>query len=57
MATTTIHGTAPPEPPAPRLATEAYVDKRIAELKADLYRAMLLQAGAIVAILEVLRRF
>jgi hypothetical protein len=39
----------PPEPPAPRLATEDYVDKRIAELEARLYRAMLIQAGVVVA--------
>lgn len=37
-----------PEPPTPRLATEAYVDKRIAELEARLYRAMLIQAGVVV---------
>ena len=61
MASTMTTGEAspgpPPEPPAQRLATEAYVDKRIAELRADLDRAMLIQAAAIVGILEVLRRF
>ena len=48
MATTATDHT-PPEPPAQRLATETYVDKRVAELEARLYRAMLIQAGVVVA--------
>ena len=40
----------PPEPPAQRLATEAYVDKRIAELKADLYRALWIQGLGLVSV-------
>ena len=41
----------PPSPPPAKLATEDYVDKRFAELRADIYRAMLIQTGAIVIII------
>ncbi len=49
MATTAVDGATPPQPPTPRLATEDYVDKRIAELESRIYRALLIQAGAVVA--------
>ena len=39
----------PPGPPTQRLATEAYVDKRIAELEARLTWRLLGIAAAIVA--------
>ena len=39
----------PPEPPAQRLATELYVDKRIAELESKLTWRLLGIAAAIVA--------
>ena len=49
MATATIDSAAQPEPPAPRLATEAYVDKRVAELEARITWRLLAIAGLIVA--------
>ena len=49
MANTATIDTVTPEPPAQRLATEAYVDKRVAELESGLTWRLLAIGGAIVA--------
>ena len=54
MANTATIGTAAPEPPAQRLATEAYVDKRIAELESRLTWRLLAIGGAIVAAVKLI---
>ena len=51
VATTKTADAAPQSPPPARLATEDYVDRKLAELRADIYRAMLIQTGAIVLII------
>ena len=54
MATATIDSAAPPELPAQRLATEAYVDKRIAELETRLIKWGIGIASVTVAAVKVI---
>ena len=54
MATATIDSAAQPEPPAPKLATEAYVDKRIAELETRLIKWGIGIASVAVAAAKVI---
>ena len=54
MTAATIDGAAPLEPPAQRLATEAYVDKRIAELETRLIKWGIGVASVAVAAAKVI---
>ena len=50
-ATMEIAGSVPPSPSPARLAAEDYVDRKLAELRAGIYRAMPIQTDAIVVII------
>jgi len=54
MRTSAIEAAAPPQPPSQRLATEDYVDRKVAELESRLIKWGVGLALAIIAAVKVI---